>query len=108
MENLIKMDDLGVPLFSETLIYTGVSKNSGVFPPNDIYFNRGFHSKPSMLKFWGVSLFSETPIPGTGDVLYLPCLGESLQNKVLFEIRRRVIWVPGIYILYKETYKHII
>lgn len=35
-------------------------------------------------------------------------LGESLQNKVFFKIRRRVIWVPGIYIFFQETYKYLI
>ena len=37
MENLIKMDDLGVPLFSETLIFSTHTSVRGSFPIRSLF-----------------------------------------------------------------------
>ena len=50
MENPIKMDDLGIPLFLETpRSYMDGSENREY--PQIIHFNKVFHYKPSILGY---------------------------------------------------------
>ena len=65
MENPIKMDDLGVPLFPETSIW-GFPKMVGFSPPNSSIKKLGvFHYKPSILGGISPPIFGNTHIfPG--------------------------------------------